>query len=114
MGSKFGAPEEYWGDIVDTCKKIKADLRGISFYVGTGGCSFETYETQINNVLKISKLVKARHMPALTIVDIGGGFTMNNPKATNNFTTVSPKIAKLLKVFPQDTRFIGEPGRFLC
>lgn len=40
MGKKFGAPEKLWDSILETCKRIQMRLRGVSFHVGSGGCSF--------------------------------------------------------------------------
>jgi len=40
MGKKFGAPEILWDQILDECKSLNMDLRGVSFHVGSGGCSF--------------------------------------------------------------------------
>jgi ornithine decarboxylase len=43
MGQKFGAPEVIWIPILNTCKKLKMRVRGVSFHVGSGGCDFEAY-----------------------------------------------------------------------
>ena len=40
MGKKFGAPEQLWDSILETCKRLKMRVRGVSFHVGSGGCSF--------------------------------------------------------------------------
>lgn len=45
MGKKFGAPEELWSSILDGCKRIKAEVIGVSFHVGSGGCNPEVYKT---------------------------------------------------------------------
>lgn len=42
--SKFGAPASLHSDILDNCKKLGLKFRGVSFHVGTGGCSFGVYE----------------------------------------------------------------------
>lgn len=39
MGEKFGAADILWEKILQTCKKINIKLRGVSFHVGSGGCS---------------------------------------------------------------------------
>ena len=40
MGKKFGAPEQLWDSILETCIRLKMRVRGVSFHVGSGGCSF--------------------------------------------------------------------------
>ena len=82
MGKKFGAPKFLWENILDSCKELDMRVRGVSFHVGSGGCSFEAYEDSINNSKKVFELAKAKGMPDMDILDIGGGFSMacfNNP-----------------------------------
>ena len=76
MGKKFGAPEVLWESILETCIKLNMSLRGVSFHVGSGGCSFEAYEESIDNSKYIFELAKAKGMPNMDILDIGGGFSM--------------------------------------
>jgi len=40
MGKKFGAPREFWHSIMVKCKELDMKVRGVSFHVGSGGCSF--------------------------------------------------------------------------
>jgi ornithine decarboxylase len=53
MSIKFGAPRETWEENVEACKKHNMRLRGVSFHVGTGGCSFAAYENSIINAKQI-------------------------------------------------------------
>lgn len=43
MGKKFGAPKQLWREIIESCKYNDMRLRGVSFHVGSGGCSFNAY-----------------------------------------------------------------------
>jgi diaminopimelate decarboxylase len=47
MTCKFGASLDSYEAIVDICKKLNMILRGVSFHVGSGGCSFKAYENAI-------------------------------------------------------------------
>lgn len=55
-------------------------------------------------------------MPALDLIDIGGGFTMVCPKQEKNFDFVAPLISEAIdKLFPEEgIRFIAEPGRLIA
>ena len=75
MGKKFGAPEQLWEGILETCKNIGMSLRGVSFHVGSGGCSFDAYSDSINNAKSIFEMAKAKDMPDMDVLDIGGGFS---------------------------------------
>ena len=77
MGKKFGAPESMWDSVLETCKRLDLKVRGVSFHVGSGGCSFEAYEESINNSKAIFNLAKSKGMPDMDILDIGGGFSQS-------------------------------------
>lgn len=118
MGVKFGAPQDLYESILETCKKIDIKVRGVSFHVGSGGCSFETYKKPIDLARGIFERAKKLGMPEMDFLDLGGGFAVNplsNPE--NTFSIVAPKIRKYLNEtnFPgiSKVKIIGEPGRFI-
>ena len=92
MSEKFGAPPEFWSGILDTCNKIKLKVRGVSFHVGSGGCSFNSYYESILNAQIIFNMAKLKGMPEMDILDIGGGFSMSSCHPENNFNVVAQKI----------------------
>jgi ornithine decarboxylase len=56
MTKKFGAPSTQWNSILDTCQKLDLNLRGVSFHVGSGGCSVQAYKDSIQNGKKIFEM----------------------------------------------------------
>jgi len=56
MGKKFGAGREQWSEILDTCQALSLPLRGISFHVGSGGCSYKAYEDSVVNAMTIFEM----------------------------------------------------------
>ena len=90
MSEKFGAHEDYWSNILDTCNKLKLKVRGVSFHVGSGGCSFDSYKESIMNAKKVFEMAEEKGMPELDILDIGGGFSMSSGQSENNFDVVAP------------------------
>lgn len=109
MGKKFGAPEVLWEPIVKGCKKLKANLVGVSFHVGSGGCQADVYRTSMLGARKIFDMAKKNKMPELTLLDIGGGFAIaatcdkhwNVMNTENNFEFVAPKIMDYVaEIFP--------------
>lgn len=97
MTQKFGAPQTMYSSILDTCVKIGLTVRGVSFHVGSGGCSFSAYHDSILNAKKVFELAKQKGMPDLDILDIGGGFSMSAETEECNFDKVAPKIMNLLR-----------------
>ena len=129
MGKKFGAPSPLWLSILKHCMSLNLKVRGVSFHVGTGGCSFEAYEVSLKNAEKVFTLAKQIGMPPLDLLDIGGGYSDNATNyfningedvflQKNKFSIVAPKINHHLKeIFPgknSNVKVIGEPGRYMC
>lgn len=118
MSGKFGAKEHTWSPILDACKKMNMRVRGVSFHVGSGGCSFSEYRDSIINAQTVFEMAKKKGMEEMDILDIGGGFSMSSTDPEKNFDFVAPKINEMLKeYFPGDNdkvKVIGEPGRFIA
>ena len=118
MSGKFGAKQNTWSPILDTCKKLNIRVRGVSFHVGSGGCSFSEYRDSIINAKTVFEMAKNKGMEEMDILDIGGGFSMSSTDPERNFDFVAPKINEMLKeYFPGDNnkiKVIGEPGRFMA
>lgn len=90
MSEKFGAHEDYWSNILDTCKNLGLRVRGVSFHVGSGGCSFVSYRESILNAKKVFEMAEQKGMQDMDILDIGGGFSMSSEHPENNFDVVAP------------------------
>jgi len=89
MGKKFGAPEELWGSILDTCENEQIKLLGVSFHVGSGGCHFSAYQESLENAKKIFSMAKEKGMPDMELLDVGGGFSFYNKDEECNFPFVA-------------------------
>lgn len=112
FNKKFGMyPEitnlEKWFDKFDTLKR--SNLAGVSFHVGSGCSSSNSYRTAIEEARKCFDYAKMRGYN-MKILDIGGGFinkdSLNsevsqvvNKALNDNFKEINPTI-------------IAEPGRF--
>lgn len=129
FGKKFGAPLELWDEILDACIRLKANLHGVSFHVGSGGCSVDVYRTSLEGAHSIYEKAQSLGMRPLKILDIGGGFSepwtcdskWNVHAKDKAFQIVAPQIRKLIaSIFPETNgpkatvKIIGEPGRFIC
>ena len=65
------------------------NLRGVSFHVGSGGCSFKAYEDSILNARTFFQIVSDKNMPECDLLDIGGGFSMSASSPEKNFDFVA-------------------------
>lgn len=119
MGKKFGAPLEFCQDILKRCKEVGANLRGVSFHVGSGGCAVSAYHDSLKNAKQVFDMASDLKMKELDFLDIGGGFSTSAANEDYNFEKVAPQISKLIKeIFPAKKfphlQLAGEPGRFMC
>uniref|UniRef100_A0A6C0KV45 ornithine decarboxylase n=1 Tax=viral metagenome TaxID=1070528 RepID=A0A6C0KV45_9ZZZZ len=113
LSNKYGCHEEDWEEILKRARELNAKLVGISFHIGSGASNPDAY---INALAKARKLYNlARYMKEydfhLSIIDIGGGFTINN------IDRMSIAINKGIETyFPdkklEEFKFIAEPGRY--
>ena len=101
MTCKFGASLDSYEAIVDICKKLNMILRGVSFHVGSGGCSFKAYENAILSAKNFFQIVKTKKLAECDLLDIGGGFSMSATSKEKNFDEIAPKLADFFtNVFP--------------
>jgi ornithine decarboxylase len=65
-------------------------VKGVSFHVGSGGCSFNAYKESLENTKLMFELVDKMKMEPLSIIDIGGGFSMDAKNPAYNFDKIAP------------------------
>jgi len=88
----------------------KSKLVGISFHVGSGCSSSDSYRTAIESARECFDFAQNRGYK-LKILDIGGGFIEKEPLISNVAYTVNNAIRdQFAKINPM---VIAEPGRFL-
>lgn len=92
MSKKFGAPQELVESILLKCHKINISVRGVSFHVGSGGCSFESYLRSLVNAQQVFETYERLTGKQMDILDIGGGFSMNADNKNHNFDYVAKKV----------------------
>jgi ornithine decarboxylase len=103
---KFGAPIAWASDILYALKHAKLKHTGWSFHVGSG-C---TTPAQYRQAIELCATGAAMRHANTEIVDIGGGFVPDREQ----FAAAASAICGAKTLFPLTTRWIGEPGRFLC
>jgi ornithine decarboxylase len=122
MGKKFGAVFELWEPILIHCKELGMRVKGVSFHVGSGGCAFEQYENSLKHAEQIFEMAERLGMPAMDLLDIGGGFSENSSTAYTTREYMFPVVAPLINeyltnVWPAKKAgisIIAEPGRYVC
>ena len=90
MSKKFGAPPEFWKNILLKCKELEMKTIGVSFHVGSGGCSITSYQESLKNARDIFMMAKDIGLGEMNLLDIGGGFSCSAEKPENDFEIIGP------------------------
>ena len=114
LSLKFGADSDQALYLLKKAHLLGLQPVGVAFHVGSQCVNLENYM----EALDISSLIfnqAAKMGLNLTVLDIGGGFPIRHFDDDNHLTfkDMARTIRKKLKrLFPAETQFIAEPGRF--
>ena len=90
LSEKFGASMNDVPEILRVSKKLGLFIKGVAFHTGSGGVTFPSYETSINNARKIFDMAEKMGLNKMDFLDIGGGFTIIHDENIKNFPFVAP------------------------
>src|SRR5262249_23755452 len=112
LGGKFGAHGAETREIVALAAKMKADLAGIAFHVGSQCRNPENWRVGIEKARAVFDLMlKAGLNPRL--VNIGGGFPGGHVKPIPSIEVIGEVVNRALEAFPAEVKVIAEPGRYM-
>lgn len=107
---KFGCSQNKWEDILKKASRLKINIMGISFHVGSGASSPKAYSTAIQEAREFYDLAEM-YGYKIKVIDIGGGFV------SHSLDDIPEAIQKALQTyFPEELNchIIAEPGRFFA
>jgi ornithine decarboxylase len=110
LSNKFGAHEHEWESLLEKASSLKLSVIGMSFHVGSGSSSSESFMHAIAQARKLYTLGKSYGFN-LTLLDIGGGFMQKN------LANVPSSVQKALCHYgfhQAPFKVIAEPGRFFA
>lgn len=115
LSGKFGAHMSELDTIFDTLCHLGLNLLGVSFHVGSGCTSVQSYVKALQSAHVTFNRAKAHGLPGLRILDIGGGFPGYDGEAPITFREIAAEVrAGISTMFNSDVRIIAEPGRFFA
>eukprot|EP01027_Heterolobosea_sp_BB2_P008946 GEZU01013251.1.p1 GENE.GEZU01013251.1~~GEZU01013251.1.p1 ORF type:complete len:452 (+),score=162.53 GEZU01013251.1:237-1592(+) len=115
FSSKFGVPLHQTTELISKVKQYGLNLIGISFHVGSGCLSVDTFIDTIRSAHAVFEEAKRQGFN-MTLLDIGGGFP-GTDDAVVTFPEIANAIRPLLdELFPAEdgVQIIAEPGRFFA
>jgi len=118
FGSKFGAPPQHIPLLLEKVVKLGLNLVGVSFHVGSGCLSATAFVDAVRRAHRVFQQAAEMGMPALTLLDIGGGFpgsseTFPHPSFKDIAAALRPVLDEL---FPPErgVHIMAEPGRYFA
>ncbi|VEU24352.1 DEKNAAC105519 [Brettanomyces naardenensis] len=111
LSVKFGASIDYAKSLVDSCKDLDLNLRGIAFHVGSGCKDFKTIRTAVADCKTIYEYAELKGI-RMDSIDVGGGFEQETFKLSSEVLR-----SAIEDYFPQseypNMNLIAELGRYL-
>jgi ornithine decarboxylase len=111
FGTKFGASFVDAVKLISLCKDLGLDLIGVSFHVGSGCYSVDSFVNALDRARKVFDAAEKFGF-FLQLLDIGGGWP-GDDSLTPNFSCIANAIRDHIDdLFPPQVRVISEPGRY--
>lgn len=113
LSKKFGCSPEQALTIIETAKEWNIRIKGLSFHVGSQTMNPQKYVDAIRTCKQVMEQVVERGLPALSTLDIGGGFPVSYSKHVTPIDEFCVPINEALNELPETVHVIAEPGRFI-
>lgn len=112
LSGKFGAPLPESKDIVSEAARLKADLAGVTFHVGSQCRNLENWHIGIDNAKTVFDLMTDAGLKP-RLLNIGGGYPVRHVKPIPSIEKIGESVNAAIADLPDDMRIMAEPGRFL-
>lgn len=113
LSKKFGCSPEQALTIIETAQAWNIRVKGLSFHVGSQTTNPQKYVDAIRTCKMVMEQVVARGLPALSTLDIGGGFPVSYSEAVMPIDQFCMPINQALSELPETVQVLAEPGRFI-
>ncbi|MGY0615190.1 type III PLP-dependent enzyme [Vibrio sp. FJH11] len=113
LSKKFGCTPEQALNIIETAKEWNIRIKGLSFHVGSQTMNPQKYVDAIRTCKQVMDEVVSRGLPALSTLDIGGGFPVEYTENVMPIGEFCVPINEALNELPETVQVIAEPGRFI-
>ena len=110
LSDKYGAEIHEWESLLQRAHDLDLNIVGISFHIGSGAKNPDIYKEALKQCRKLYEMAILYGFD-LSLIDIGGGFTVNN------FKLMASTINSALEMyFPDELecKIIAEPGRYFA
>lgn len=113
LSKKFGCKPEHAVDLIRHAFELGIRIKGLSFHVGSQTKHGNKYAAAITACNEIMTHVISNGLPALSTLDIGGGFPAPYTDDVMPIDEFCAPIRQALASLPETVRVIAEPGRYI-
>lgn len=111
FSTKFGAPLNQVLSLLYLAKELNLNVVGVSFHVGSGCMSIQSFIAAIKNAHEVFKMAEQVGF-SLTLLDLGGGWPGTDDDGIC-FNDIADAIRPVIdELFPPTIEIIAEPGRY--
>ena len=112
LGGKFGAYPDEAGEIVDEAAKLKADLAGVTFHVGSQCRNPENWRIGIRRAKEVFENMRQKGLDP-RLLNLGGGYPVQHMKPIPSIEVIGEIVNESIADLPSRIRIMAEPGRYL-
>ncbi|GLT17581.1 ornithine decarboxylase [Vibrio zhanjiangensis] len=113
LSRKFGCSTTQALELIAKAKQWNIHIKGLSFHVGSQTVNPQKYVDAINTCREVMEQVIELNLPALSTLDIGGGFPVSYNSQVMPIDLFCQPINQALALLPETVQVIAEPGRFI-
>lgn len=112
LAGKFGTHLVDVNEIIDEAVRLKADLAGVTFHVGSQCRNPQNWRVGIERAQTVfASMREAGLTPRL--LNLGGGYPVRYVKPIPSIEVIADVINEAIADLPEDIRIMAEPGRYL-
>jgi ornithine decarboxylase len=112
FSTKFGAPLSQVFQLLELAKELNLNVIGVSFHVGSGCMSVQSFADAIMNASEVFKEGEKLGFN-MTMLDLGGGWPGTDNDCSIQFSEIANHIRPIIdEYFPPHIEVIAEPGRY--
>lgn len=114
LSRKFGCEPGAVLGLIEMARRLGIRVRGLSFHVGSQATDPAKYVEAIHACTNLIAEGLLAGLPALDVLDIGGGFPVAYTDAVMPIDEFCRPIREALAKLPNHVRVIAEPGRYIA
>ncbi|HZR03294.1 MAG TPA: type III PLP-dependent enzyme [Burkholderiales bacterium] len=112
LSGKFGAPPAEADEIIAEAARLKADLAGVTFHVGSQCRNPENWRVGIETAKRVFRRMKLKGLRP-RLLNLGGGYPVRHTRPIPSIEVIGDVVNRALPSFGPEVRVMAEPGRFL-